>query len=48
MLLWGALVVAAMAAVLGWSELYEWFVEPAKHHTRSSASISVHPSSQDG
>jgi len=48
MLMWCALVVAAMSAVLGWSELYEWFVEPAKHHTRPSASFSVHPFRQDG
>ena len=48
MLLWCALVGGAMAAVFGWSDLYEWFIEPAKHHTRPSASLPVHTFHQDG
>ena len=47
-LLWCVLALLALAAVWGWGELYERFVEPAKHHTVPGASPAPPYSSQDG
>ncbi len=48
MLLWCVLALLALVAVWGWREFYEWFVEPANHHT-VPGSLRAHPyPNQDG
>ena len=33
MVAWGSFVAALGLAAFGLDELYEWFVEPSRHHT---------------
>jgi hypothetical protein len=43
-LLSAVLVVFVLSAAWGWRKLYEWFVEPAKHHQPPLAPLPSNPS----
>ena len=48
MVLWCVVAAFAAAAAMGWGELYDWFVEPAKHHTLAATPIPYSHSDRDG
>jgi len=47
-LVWCVLALLALVAAWGWETLYEWFVEPANHHTVRGASSAPPDSTQHG